>query len=54
MKSSRINVRMMVEMDEDGPDNVLKGQAAFFDTTYNKIDGFKTVGMWVYHPGKST
>ena len=54
MKSSRINVRMMVEMDEDGPDNVLKGQAAFFDTTYNKIDGFKTIGMWVYHPGKTT
>ena len=51
-KSSKMCAQMMVEMDEDGPNHVLRGQPAFFDTTFCKVEGFKTVGLWVYHPGE--
>ena len=52
-KTSRVNLQMMCHMDEArAGQHLLKGSAAFFDTTFQKIEGFKTLGMWVYHPGE--
>ena len=41
---------MAIAMDQDGPDNILQLENAYFDTTHTRVYGFKTLGLWLVHP----
>ena len=49
-KSSRRMVKMAIDMDQDGPDNLLQTENAYFDATHSHVHGFKTIGLWLVHP----
>ena len=36
-------------MDQDGPDNILQMENAYFDATHSCVHGFKTMGLWMVH-----
>ena len=49
-KSSREMIKLAIEMDVDGPDSPLQMENAYFNATHHHVHGFKSLGLWVYHP----
>ena len=49
-KTSRHMAEMAISMDQDGPDNILQMENAYFDATHSRVHGFKTIGLWMVHP----
>ena len=49
-KTSRKMALMAVNMDQDGPENILQMENAYFDATHSWVHGFKTIGLWLVHP----
>ena len=47
-KSSREMIKLA--MDVDGPENPLQLENAYFDATHQHVHGFKSLGLWIYHP----
>ena len=43
-------VKMAIDMDQDGPNNLLQTENAYFDATHSCVHGFKTIGLWLVHP----
>ena len=39
-------IELAIKMDTDGPQNIMQTENAYFDATH----GFKSFGLWVYHP----
>ena len=39
-----------VRMDIDEPYNILQEENAYFDATHTQVHGFKSFGLWTYHP----
>ena len=50
-KSSTESLQLAIEMDQDGPPNDLQDQEAFFDGAHKRCVGFKTLGLFLLHPG---
>ena len=51
-KSSRVCAEIAIEMDhadEDSP-SLFQLENAYFDCTHTRVYGFKTMGLWTYHP----
>ena len=49
-KTSRKIALMAINMDQDGPENILQMENAYFDATHSLVHGFKTIGLWLVHP----
>ena len=49
-KSSRIMAELAIQMDVKGPDNILQEENAYFDATHTRVHGFKSLGLWLFHP----
>ena len=49
-KTSRKIALMAINMDQDGPENILQMENAYFDATHSWVHGFKTIGLWLVHP----
>ena len=49
-KSSRKMIELALKMDIDGDDNIMQTENAYFDATHSRVHGFKSFGLWVYHP----
>ena len=49
MKSSSKILKLVVDMDVDGPDNPLKSEDAFFDGSHSRCTDFVSLGLWVMH-----
>ena len=49
-KGSRIMAQVAIDMDVAGPENIMQKENAYFDTTFNRVYGFTSFGLWVYHP----
>ena len=49
-KSSRKMMELALKMDIDGDKNIMKTENAYFDATHSRVHGFKSFGLWVYHP----
>ena len=49
-KSSRKMVELALKMDIDGDKNIMQTENAYFDATHSWVHGFKSFGLWVYHP----
>ena len=41
---------LAVQMDVNGPENILQVENAYFDATHIHVHGFKSLGLWLYHP----
>ena len=51
-KASKQMTRIALAMDVDGPENVLQLENAYFDATHTWIYGFKSLGLWMFHPSQ--
>ena len=49
-KSSRRMAQLAIDMDQDGEENLLQMENAYFDATHSRVHGFKTFGLWLVHP----
>ena len=49
-KSSREMIKLAMDMDVDGKENPLQLENAYFDATHQCVHGFKSLGLWIYHP----
>ena len=50
-KASRRMVQLAMSMDVDSHEkSVLQEENAYFDVTHTRIHGFKSLGLWMYHP----
>ena len=49
-KSSNIMAELAIQMDVEGPENILQEQNAYFDATHTRVHGFKSVGLWLSTP----
>ena len=50
-KSSRAMAELAIAMDVDSPiSSVLQQENAYFDATHTCVHGFKSLGLWMYHP----
>ena len=49
-KSSRKMIELAIKMDIDGDENIMQTDNAYFDATHSRVHGFKSFGLWVYHP----
>ena len=49
-KSSRRMAQLAIYMDQDGEENLLQMENAYFDATHSHVHGFKTFGLWLVHP----
>ena len=43
-------IELALKMDIDGDDNTMQTKNAYFDATHSRVHGFKSFGLWVYHP----
>ena len=50
MKSSSKILKVALQMDQDGEENPLQQENAFFDRCHSQCTGFTSVGLWVQHP----
>ena len=48
-KSSRIMAELAIQMDVEGPDNILQ-ENVYFDTTHRRVHGFKSLRLWLFYP----
>ena len=48
--SKFIAENIAVCMDINEPYNILQEENAYFDTTHTRVHGFKSFGLWTYHP----
>ena len=51
-KSSKQMTRIALAVDADGPENVLQLENTYFDATHTQIYGFKSLGLWMFHPSQ--
>ena len=51
-KSSKQMTRIALAMNVDGPENVLQLENAYFDAMHTWIYGFKSLGLWMFHPSQ--
>ena len=49
-KSSRVMEELAVQMDVTGPESILQQENAYFDVIHTHVHGFKSLGLWFYHP----
>ena len=50
-KASKRMAELAISMDVDSPEkSVLQEENAYFDATHTHIHGFKSLGLWMYHP----
>ena len=49
-KSSTKILQMAIDMDQEGPENVLQNEDAFFDGSHSRCTGYISLGLWVHHP----
>ncbi len=49
-KSSSVMAKIALQMDIDGPANLLQLENAYFDACHSRVQGFKLLGLWVFHP----
>ena len=49
-KGSRKMAQIAIDMDQDGPDNILQMENAYFDAAHTRVYGFKTLGLFMIHP----
>ena len=49
-KSSRKMVELTLKMDIDSDKNIVQTGNAYFNATHSQVHGFKSFGLWVYHP----
>ena len=49
-KTSSVMAQIATDMDIDGPQNILQKENAYFDTTFCRVYGFSSFGLWFYHP----
>ena len=49
-KSSTKILQMAIDMDQEGPENVLQKEDAFFDGSHSRCTGYISLGLWVHHP----
>ena len=49
-KSSKVMVGLAIQMDVKGPENMLQEENAYFDATHTRVHGFKSLGLWLFHP----
>ena len=50
-KSSREIVGIAIMMDIDNPEaNPLQFENCYFDATHKHVQGFKSLGLWTFHP----
>ena len=43
-------IELAIKMDIDGDENIMQTENAYFDATHSRVHGFKSFGLWVYHP----
>ena len=43
-------IELALKMDIDGDDNIMQTENAYFDATHSRVHGFKSFGLWMYHP----
>ena len=43
-------VQLAQKMDLDGETNVLQEENAYFDGTFNRVHGFVSFALWMFHP----
>ena len=48
--STFIAENIAVQMDIDEPYNILQEENPYFDATHTQVHGFKSFGLWTYHP----
>ena len=49
-KSSRIMAELAIQMDVEGPDNILQEENAYFDASHKRVHGFLSLGLWLFYP----
>ena len=49
-KTSKEMLQLALEMDNEGPDNPMQDEEAFFDGAHKRCVDFKTLGLFVFHP----
>ena len=49
-KSSRVMAELTVQMDVTGPENILQQENTYVGVTHTHVHGFKSLGLWLYHP----
>ena len=42
--------QLALKMDIDGETNVLQEENAYFDGTFNRVYGFVSFALWMFHP----
>ena len=42
--------QLALKMDIDGETNVLQEENAYFDGTFNRVHGFVSLALWMFHP----
>ena len=42
--------KIALQMNVEGPENILQLENAYFDATHTRVYGFKTFTMWLIHP----
>ena len=52
IKAAILLSQAAIDMDWDGPDNLLQGEEAYFDGSHSLCVGYKTLTLFVYHPAK--
>ena len=50
-KSAKDMLLLAAEMDQSGEQNPMQQEAAYFDGSHSRCVGFKTLGLFVLHPG---
>ena len=50
LKSSNVMAELAIQMDVEGPENILQEENAYFDATHTRVHGFKSLGLWLFHP----
>ena len=50
-KSAKDMLLLAAEMDQSGEQNPIQQEAAYFDGSHSRCVGFKTLGLFVLHPG---
>ena len=50
LSSSKLAKQVAIQMDKDGEANCLQQEVAFFDGTFNRVFGFVSFALWVFHP----
>ena len=41
---------LAIQMDVEGPENIQQEENAYFDATHTRVHGFKSLGLWLFHP----